>query len=205
VRRVAVKKQDTSGTAVTVSRAGSDTIYGLVSGGQTSLNVTGEGDICWLASDGSGSWHLVNYALAPSYCDVQNSGSQTFSNGTATAVTMDTSNSDADGLHSLVSNTSRVTIKKPGTYLITAWMIWKPAAGYREADVQKNGVASGTTLSNEGSNTNNDYLSLCLTAGAALVAGDYVELTGYQTTGGNLQNFTGAQTKPRLVVQRVGP
>jgi hypothetical protein len=202
---VAVKKQDASGNAVTVSRAGSDTIYGLTSGGQTTFNVTGEGDTYWLVSDGSASWHVVDYFLSPSYCDVYATTSQTFGNGTATGVNMDSENSDPDGLHSTSTNTSRVTIKKPGLYLITGFMTFKPGAGYREVDIQKNGVVSGSTLVAGGANTNNDYISCSVVTEAPLAAGDYVELTGYQTTGGNLDSFVGAQNKPHLTVQRVGP
>jgi hypothetical protein len=155
-------------------------------------------------SDGSASWYVVDYFLSPSYCDVKASSSQTFSNGVAAGVAMDTTVSDADGLHSNSVNNSRVTIKKPGLYLITGFLTFKPGAGYREVDIQKNGVVSGSTLVASGANTNNDYISCAVVTEAPLVAGDYVELTGYQTTGGNLDSFVGAQNKPHLTVRRVG-
>jgi len=65
------------------------------------------------------------------YCLLTNNGVQSIPNSTFTAVTFDTEEADVWGMHSTVSNTSRVTPTVAGTYLV-------------EFDSRFSSIASGT-------------------------------------------------------------
>ena len=123
-------------------------------------------------------------------CSVYKSANQSLSNETGTILTFDLENFDTDGFHDNSVNNSRITIPagKGGKYLFTAWMNYAAnATGTRGFNFVKNGstaVASLTWV-----DANSESARPTRIAGSAvldLVATDYIEMEGYQKSGGNL-------------------
>ena len=120
---------------------------------------------------------------------VYNSGAQEIQHDTQTVVTWDSENFDTDGFHSTTTNTGRFTIPagKGGKYLVTATGWWSTnTTGIRTMYLQKNGtdyVALERTPASNSNPTNGNAHVL------DLAAGDYVQVTVYQTSGGAV-NFS---------------
>jgi hypothetical protein len=101
---------------------------------------------------------------------------------------------DTDNMHDMVTNPSRITIRTPGKYFVYATIGFNPGAGIRGSFLSKNGIASGTAGSYGSSE-----VSAAITAATSLsdvldlVAGDYLEVQGYQNSGATaaiVGNFT---------------
>lgn len=129
-------------------------------------------------------------------CMIYRSANLTVSNTTETFVTWDTESFDTDGFHSTSTNTSRITIPsgKAGKYLITAWGGFAGnATGYRQMSIIRNNYA-GTPLrfgnmAIPGSTVGG---AMSLSGIADLSVGDYLEMSIYQSSGGNLTFYGGA-------------
>ena len=65
MQTIAVKKQDASTNPVTISSVGSDTIHGSTPVGQTTINLAGVGDTCYLISDGASNWYVTSWFYGP--------------------------------------------------------------------------------------------------------------------------------------------
>jgi hypothetical protein len=116
---------------------------------------------------------------------------QTLANNTATILTWNAERFDTDGFHDNSTNNSRMTIPagKGGKYLVVASAYWVTGSGYRELNVFKNG-----------SLVNYFYTVIDVTYGfqnistiVDCVATDYLELRGFQDSGGNLNVNSGAE------------
>ena len=94
---------------------------------------------------------------------------------------------DTDAYHSTVTNTNRLTIPtgKSGYFLWIVQGAWETnATGQRQFIFYKNGTRLATGYD---SITDSDgYATLTRTYVLNLAAGDYVEVRGYQSSGGNL-------------------
>jgi hypothetical protein len=120
---------------------------------------------------------------------VTNSALQTFTTGTEAVLTFNTETFDTSTIHDTGSNTSRLTAPLTGKYLVEGSISWAAnGTGVRVNRIKKNG---STNLSGGGgSAVATSGLSLCHSATIALLnATDYVELTGFQTSGGNLDTI----------------
>ena len=112
---------------------------------------------------------------------------QTISNNTQTAITWSAEYFDTDAFHSTSTNTSRFTIPagKGGKYLFTATARFASnSTGIRSWTYYKNGSglmqpAAMNAVSSGGSATSVVWVG-------DLIAGDYIELYCFQTSGGNL-------------------
>lgn len=114
---------------------------------------------------------------------------QSISNDTSTAITYTGEDFDTDGFHSTVTNTSRITIPsgKGGYYYIYAFLSFQDnATGSRAIHINKNGSRIATftrvqTVTETGATT---------TIGGTMVfnlaATDYIEVLGFQKSGGSL-------------------
>jgi len=119
-------------------------------------------------------------------CVLMNSGSITLSNATTTTLTFDTESLDTDAFHSTSSNTSRITIPagKAGKYLILGTVRYDAnSSGRRISTILKNGTV---LYEYESASPGSSDLSLVHSSIVNLAVGDYVELTGWQNSGGNL-------------------
>lgn len=109
---------------------------------------------------------------------------QAIATATYTPILFQVETLDTNSLHSTSVNTSRVTIAKNGTYIITGSVLFEPSAsGLRMLELFKNG---GPTHYGFRVAPTVDFFHLSLAATLNLVATDYLELQVYQTTGGSL-------------------
>jgi hypothetical protein len=89
------------------------------------------------------------------------------------------------GMHDNVTDNSRITIVTDGKYLINgAYILYPDPNGWRYTLVIKNGVDEAMTYNQAPDGSNGS--SVIVTAVLDLIAGDYVELLTYQTSGSNL-------------------
>jgi hypothetical protein len=147
-------------------------------------------------------------ASGAAYVGVQanrNSGSQSISNTTYTAVTFGSEGWDTDGFHDTSSNTSRITIPagKGGKYKFTFVCNFNSDITTRgQTTIYKNGAAlTGEGLDASGviydERSNCDTLIGSITVSA--VATDYFEIFVYQSSGG-----TRTLTMARLTADYLG-
>lgn len=121
---------------------------------------------------------------APPTCIVSGTG-QSISNNVLTGLNAPTETRDTDGMHSSVTNNTRITINTAGTYLFSACIGFAPnAVGFRQGIFYKNGSpftggfilgpspAGGTVVS--------------FSQHLHLAVADFVEVFALQTSGGSL-------------------
>ena len=124
-------------------------------------------------------------------CSLVNSTTQTISTGTQTALTWDSEYYDSHGFHSTSSNTSRITIPAGlgGKYLIQGVFAYGlSATGSRDSNFRINGTTFRYWPQLLGSSV--VYVGPQASFVLALNAGDYIEITTTQNSGGNLTAFT---------------
>lgn len=120
-------------------------------------------------------------------CWAINSTTQSLSDSTYTALTLDTDIFDVGALHSTAVNTSRVTIPtgQGGLYLFLGQCGFAAAAaGMRELTIRYNGSSRLWGATSPGSS--GGVLVLNVFALHPATAGDYYELVAYQSSGGSL-------------------
>ncbi len=125
-------------------------------------------------------------------CSLYKSAVQSIANDSSTTITWDLENYNTDSLHSTVTNTSRITIPsgKNGKWLFTGCMAFASnGTKVRRANLTVNGttsyapIAQQATVATDGDSTHGTFAWPL-----NLVAGDYVEMSAYQNSGGSL-NF----------------
>jgi hypothetical protein len=142
------------------------------------VDTTVDGKIKWATPSGGGY----------SGVRVKKTTNQSISNATETVLTFDTETFDTDAYHDNSTNSGRLTVPvgKAGYYSIYFCIQWDPnATGDREVSLYINGTATGLC----GSNQAGDATLYQFNNGTTtfyLAEGDYVQLAGYQTSGGAL-------------------
>ena len=126
---------------------------------------------------------------------VTKSANQSISNATGTFISFDTESFDTNGFHSNTVNNTRFTIPTgyAGKYLVTGILVWAAnSSGQRVNYIFKNGsllhLTTSQPLSASGATT-----AAIVSQVVNLAVGDYVELQGYQDSGGAL-NMTGVNS-----------
>ncbi len=144
-------------------------------------------------------------ATAPAFvgASAYKTTTQTLTNVTYGLLTFDAENFDTDSFHSTSTNTSRMTIPsgKAGKYLISGQIGFASnATGYRLVEVMKNASSiiylAITPFSGDTPTLNLSYIMDC-------AVGDYIELRGYQNSGGNL-NVIGTSQYSTFQVSYLG-
>lgn len=131
---------------------------------------------------------------------VYNSTTQSLTTATQTAITFDSERVDVGGMHSTVTNTSRLTVPtgEGGWYRLGGCIEFAAnATGYRNVSIRINGttyVAVQTSVS-AGAGTGHRVMVACE---YQMAAGDYAELIGFQTSGGNLNSSNAANYAPEF-------
>ena len=121
-------------------------------------------------------------------CSAYSNAVQSVPDTAVTALTLNAEDYDVGSMHSNATNISRLTVPagQGGLYLIIGSTTFAAnAVGYRDLLIRKNG---STFLREKLIETDNGvyYITLEVTTVAVLAAGDYVELTVQQNSGGNL-------------------
>lgn len=112
---------------------------------------------------------------------------QSLADGTWTSLTIDTEVYDSDNGHSTSSNTSRYVVQAPGTYLISGGCGFAGNnTGNRAVRLTVNGVSiAGSFVKTPTANSSNTT-GLVTVGHAVCLAGDYVEVQGWQSSGAAL-------------------
>jgi hypothetical protein len=135
---------------------------------------------------------------------VYNSADETVPNAIPTRLTFDSERYDNGGLHSTVTNPSRLTAQKAGKYNISGHVQFlSNASGYRWVEIFLNGT---TVIARQaGPALSGPATDLSVSTTYHLAVNDYVELWVYQNSGGNLDVVAVSAGSPEFAMQWVGP
>lgn len=121
-------------------------------------------------------------------CSIYSLGNTSIVNSLFTIIAFNSETIDTNNLHSTTSNASRITIQQAGTYFVgVRFAINTAASGSLRGFLLRN--ASTLALvgeANLNSGSGSAYASIGMTGVFQLNAGDYLELTVFQTSGGAL-------------------
>jgi hypothetical protein len=135
---------------------------------------------------------MSNFQLNRPQFSIYQGVSQTFTTATFAAVTFDSSLVDTYNGHSNSTNNSRYTAQVAGSYLIAGGTGWASnATGGRGGSFYKNGATPIGASTVVGAVSGVLTIAPLTAALVQLNVGDYVELWGYQSSGGNLATVGG--------------
>lgn len=173
----------------------------------------GEGDpaaVALTAADGTSSYAArrdhVHTPRAFIGARVYNSANISIGNNSVTALTFNSERYDSDAYHDTGSNTGRLTVPsgKSGKHRIAATVIFAAnATGVRAVHLRVNGttfIAQQASLSLGGS----IEAALTVMTDYDLSATDYVEVTVYQNSGGNLNVQASGNQSPEFMIEYLG-
>lgn len=168
-----------------------DANTGLWSAGADTLSLSTNG-VKALEVD---STQFIDSATQPR-AGAYNNTTQSLTTGTETVITFNTEDFDVGAMHDTGSNTSRFTVPTggDGVYLFMGTVVFAASAdgNGRYAYWRKNGTTAITGLSGF-VGTSAQFSGASITGLAVLAAADYIELLGYQNSGGSLN--TGSATR----------
>jgi hypothetical protein len=144
----------------------------------------------YLQTQGAGAnpqWATIDTELP--HCLVRKSVSQSISSGAWATLTWDVEEADPNNLHNNSSNTSRITVDAGGLYLVETLICFNGSTGNRWVKFMKNGGDAGGRAG--GNIANNDVAGVSIVRLLALAGGDYIEVQGYQNSGGALNVIGG--------------
>lgn len=140
----------------------------------------------------------------PPQCGVYQITAQTFAvSGTSYLMSWDTLGYDTDATMWTAGVPSHITFNTPGKWRVKAQLMWLAnTTGIRQVDIRKNSAASPTGGARVGlgfmqASSTASQVTVCQAEVMlyGIVAGDYIEIFGSQTSGGSLalyNNYTGA-------------
>jgi hypothetical protein len=140
-----------------------------------------------LIADSTASTGL-KWAASPNFvgCSLTKSANQSLSNNTETAITWNGEQFDTNAFHDNSTNTERITIPAGlgGYYQVSGQITFNTnATGRRATFIRKNGSAVQDVESfGSASNATTNVLSYTI----YLAASDYIDVTGFQVSGGSL-------------------
>ena len=184
---------DTTGTVAltngvvnnTLTTTTGDIIYASAANTPARLGIGSSAQVLTVAS-GIPSWATPS-GSAFSGCLYGKTTNQTLASGTTTLITFaNAATYDTDSYHSIVTNNTRFTAPtgKTGYYWVYGQINYDSnASSYRTFSIKKNNGTADFIFTNGATAftaNNNFYMILYLTAG------DYLEITGQQGSGGNL-------------------
>ena len=132
---------------------------------------------------------------------VYHSAAQSTVTATPLTLAFDSETFDTDAIHDTVTNNSRLTCKTAGVYLITGHIRFEAnTVGDRRVQIWLNGAAA---IATQASVATAITCGLTVTAICNMAITDYVELTAYQTSGGNLNVLRSASDTPEFSMVRI--
>lgn len=135
-------------------------------------------------------------------CRTGHSANQSLTNSTNTVIAFDTERWDTDTIHDNVTNNSRLTCKTAGKYQISACIAYASnATGDRETSIRLNGT---TVIAYDTRSAVNGAVTIATISTLwDMAVNDYVEVLGFQTSGGALNVTTNAAYSPEFMMVRV--
>jgi hypothetical protein len=149
------------------------------------------------------TWPYYDYPT-PEGCRVRNSGDQTLANNTATVITFNTEVWDHIGLYTSAAPT-RITFPLDGRYHVGGHLMFDDnVTGRRSISIRKNGVTTLASMNQMAITDAGIVTRVTIDTIDEFVTGDYVELVGLQTSGGNLDVQTEGVNSPVFYAHRLG-
>lgn len=141
---------------------------------------------------------------SPRQCRAYNTASQALTTGTLTAIGFNAERWDNGVMHDLSTNNTRVTAPTAGIYSISGNAVIAAAAGgsTRRLALRVNGTAYIAYTIGPFNAADNTFMNVSTTY--QLAATDYVELIGFQDSGGNLNVLAVGNYSPELSLVRLG-
>jgi hypothetical protein len=161
-----------------------DTIYASSASTPAALAIGTTGQVLTVAS-GLPSWATLS--TSNKGCFLYLSADATTTSGTEPITAWTAESWDTDSFHSLTTNTSRITIPTGlgGKYLALLNIQFNAnSTGRRISAIKVNGTTVRDT--EMGTPTSSGYLNAPISTILNLSAGDYIESSSYQTSGGSL-------------------
>ena len=135
-------------------------------------------------------------------CRAYNSGNLTVHNNAVTPLALDSERFDTNAYHSLVTNTSRLTVSTAGYYLIAGSFEFTTAI-FGQALIYLNGT---TFISIQGAAADATVGSAQCSISTVykLAGGDYVELAAYQNSGADATILAAGNYTPEFMIAFLG-
>lgn len=146
----------------------------------------------------------ISFLANPPTCRVYNNAAISIPNVTTTPLTFNSERFDTDSMHSMVSNTGRITFNTAGVYVVTANISWAASAvGFRITNIRLNGA---TVLASTSSVVRSDgFLDVPCPTIYKFAVGDYIEVTVFQNSGAALNvSAGGGSFTPEFAAAWVG-
>lgn len=154
---------------------------------------------------------LINSLVPNAYLHVYQSVVQTLTTGTAAAITFTSEKVDTLNGHNTAANTSRYTPTVPGKYRCVGMVAFAVnATGNRLAQFKKNGAFDdGAPAVQHAAATGQGSFEKTFATFDMNGTTDYIELFGWQSSGGNLNTLYGApalgSTNSFMICEWVAP
>lgn len=145
----------------------------------------------------------VSFLANPPSCRVYNTVAISIPHNTHTTLTFNTNRWDTNGMHSTVTNTSRITINTAGLYTVTANVAWASAAGNttRLLRVVLNGA--NWIVADQDDNSFGVMVQ-SVTTTYKFAVGDFIEAAVYQFSGAALNVNVGNNYSPEFSATWIG-
>lgn len=138
----------------------------------------------------------------PPVCIISRSTNQSTTSATITPVSFDTQQSNTNSMHSIGVNPTRITINTAGVYILTANVSWAlNATGFRGLFIYRNGgsyLLADRIASEWRTPNNGDVTEMIVSRTYKFAAAEFIELVGYQTSGGALNLLNSGGFSPTL-------
>jgi hypothetical protein len=165
-----------------------DTIYSSSGSTPARLGIGTAGQVLQVNSGATApEWATPAGGATFAGADVGTTGAQTLTTSTATFINFDAEVFDIGGYHDNVTNNSRFTVPagKAGYYLLVASINFaSSAAGLRYVTLYKNGSSINYSVRTSGISGAQMWVPVSGIAYGAV--GDYFQVEGFQSSGGNL-------------------
>lgn len=180
----------------------SNSTFAHVSAGHSTLGNLNGGDSTLSNLTVTGSLTLASTSRAA--CHVSHSVDQNVNTGTVTGLNFNTIRFDTQNMHSTSVNSSRITLKVPGIYVIGANVQWLNSSGGSVRELQL--VVNDATLiaDNEVSAVFATPIQHVTTTYQTTSTSDYVTVRVNQDSGSTMSIHAAAQYSPEFWVALVG-
>lgn len=141
---------------------------------------------------------VLNFLLTPPLCQINNSTAISVPTAAFTVMPMDTEDVDNSGMHSTVTNTSRMTAVYPGWYRASGFVSFTGnSTGRRGGRWNVNGTATNPGAAYNATVATSASPEVPLrTVDIFLNVGDYLEAAAYQDSGSTLSTLTTGNDRP---------
>lgn len=149
------------------------------------------------------NFNNFNFVLnPPAFAGYQNTV-QSLNNTNWTSLNLDAETYDNYSGHSNTVNNSRYTIQVPGWYTVVGtYAAAGNSTGFRAVRIAKNGVSSPLGFASYSGATTSAGISINTpTSDIQLAVGDFLEVQGWQSSGGNLNTDIGVDTRSALFIR----